>query len=417
MKDAELCEKWLLNKTINPINNHKIKLNGVSYEYISKLCNDTKTDAKTVICKKWIANKTTNPITKGRIKLNGNDYNKFSKLCYGKQIFNIFNPIIKRVSKDIIDRINYFVIIHNYINKIRAELKYNCVKKVDNELYLGNRIVLDNQLGNPGRYGIVYKGYYKPISTIQKKDLNKLLKFAVKICEITKKNKKEIKIGKKINKLLIDMKCPHFLFSYGYLTCKNKKNIFNDIPYVNNAYFIINELATNTLSSLIVDLYDNDKKNLNKIMQNAFMQIFMSMMFFNKYAKYNHNDTHINNFLYIKIKEGGYFHYKLFGVDYYIKNIGYLWVINDFGLASALTSIKHDLLFFTNFMIKNIISYEEHKLFNTNINDFFINLAKILNIKNSRLNDVINFMHKTCSDDFTTDKPTDIINKTPYIIE
>ena len=46
-----------------------------------------------------------------------------------------------------------------------------------------------------------------------------------------------------------------------------------------------------------------------------------------------HCDSHWGNFLYHKIKPGGFFHYKIIGVDYYIENIGYLWVIWDFGLS------------------------------------------------------------------------------------
>ena len=39
MNNSELCKKWLTNKTINPINNRKIKLNGTTYKYMHKLCN------------------------------------------------------------------------------------------------------------------------------------------------------------------------------------------------------------------------------------------------------------------------------------------------------------------------------------------------------------------------------------------
>jgi len=413
MNNSELCQKWFNNKNINPINNRKIKLNGTSYKYISKLCDNTNNaNIKTVICKKWIANKNKNPITNTKIKANGTDYNKFLKLCYDKKIFNIFNPIIKRITKNIIDRINYFVIIHNYINKIKE--KYNCVKKIDNVLHLGDRIILDKQIGEPGKYGVVYSGYYKPTIT-EKKDLGKVFKFAVKICEITRKNRKEIKIGKKINRLLIDMKCPHFLFCYGYLICKTKKNKFDDIPFVNNGYFIINELADNTFFYLIVELCKTKNNEFHNIMRNAFVQIYLSIIFFNKYSKYNHNDTHINNFLYVKIKAGGYYHYKLFGIDYYVENIGYLWVINDFGLASTLTSIKHDLIFFTYNLTKNLGDVEG--LFDNNTTEFFYNFMKLLNKKTCKLSDIIIFLNKNLADNFTTNKPDNIINKNPYIIE
>ena len=57
-------------------------------------------------------------------------------------------------------------------------------------------------------------------------------------------------------------------------------------------------------------------------------------MFFHKHINALHCDTHGGNFLYHKIKPGGYFHYNLYGKDYYLENIGFLWVIWDFGLIN-----------------------------------------------------------------------------------
>ncbi len=46
-------------------------------------------------------------------------------------------------------------------------------------------------------------------------------------------------------------------------------------------------------------------------------------MFFYQETKYFHYDSHWGNFLYHKIKPGGYFHYNIFGNDYYIENYGF----------------------------------------------------------------------------------------------
>ncbi len=420
----DLCKKWLSDKNKNPINNRKIKLNGLSYKKFSKLC-DTNNNIKITLCKKWIKNKNKNPITNGKIIVNGPIYQKYSTLCYNKKILNIFNPIIKRVTKYIIDRINYFVIINNYINKIKKNSDNNCIKKINDELKLGEKIILDKQIGNIGKYGVVYKAHYNS---------NKIFKFAVKICEINDINKKEIEVCKKINKILIDMKCPHFLFLYGFLTC----NSISDIPIPNKAFLLINELADSTFSQLIKDLIEDlDKNNidnnlLNKIVRNAIVQIYISIIFFNKYSNYNHNDTHFNNFLYHKINEGGYFHYCINDKDYYIENIGYLWVINDFGLASDLESNKSDLIFFTKSMLdsfanKNINDCSENKknikklytFLSKTLNNFFEKLLKLLLKKTSTINDIIIFINKEFKTDFltTNNKPDNIINKIPYIIE
>jgi hypothetical protein len=41
-------------------------------------------------------------------------------------------------------------------------------------------------------------------------------------------------------------------------------------------------------------------------------------------------DAHWGNFLYHKIKPGGYIHYKIYDNDIYIKNMGYMWIIWDY---------------------------------------------------------------------------------------
>ena len=54
-----------------------------------------------------------------------------------------------------------------------------------------------------------------------------------------------------------------------------------------------------------------------------------------------HADTHFGNFLYHKITPGGKpFEYNIFNYNLSIENIGYLWVINDFGLAEKFIDGK-----------------------------------------------------------------------------
>ena len=61
-------------------------------------------------------------------------------------------------------------------------------------------------------------------------------------------------------------------------------------------------------------------------------------MFFHKYINAFHNDAHAGNFLYHRIKPGGYFHYNIYGQDFYLENIGFLWVIWDFGLIQPFSN-------------------------------------------------------------------------------
>ena len=82
-----------------------------------------------------------------------------------------------------------------------------------------------------------------------------------------------------------------------------------------------------------------------------------------------HNDTHYGNFLYIKIKEGGCFHYKINDDDYYIENIGYIWMIWDFGNSRELSKVSkglfiEDYMLINLFMRKRDLEMEKNKDFN-----------------------------------------------------
>jgi hypothetical protein len=412
-----LCKKWKLNKNINPITNRKIKTNAITYNNFMKLCNDNGNDNDNDngndngndndICKKWLLNKTKNPINNNKIKNNGLIYKTLKILCVDNKIFNFLKPLIKRVTANIIDRINYFIIINNFINKI----KNGCIEIINDKIMLGDRIIIDNQIGNNGKYGIVFKAHYNP-DNIQKKELGNVFKFVVKICEFNIMNKKEIETGKKLNKLLVDFKCPHFPFLYGYIKCDKQIDFISDIFKFQKSYLIINELANGTFSQLILDLYMNNENNLdiNHIIKNALIQIYLSIIFFNKYSELNHNDTHFNNFLYHKIKSGGYFYYKFYGKDYYLENIGYLWVINDFGMVSKFKSLIIDLKIFT---AKLLTTYINIGAFDVDINNYIILMMKLLLKKNVKLNNIIDLILNFSSQP----KPDKIINTIPYIIE
>jgi predicted unusual protein kinase regulating ubiquinone biosynthesis (AarF/ABC1/UbiB family) len=129
-------------------------------------------------------------------------------------------------------------------------------------------------------------------------------------------------------------------------------------------------------------------------MENALTQIFISLLFFYQETGYYHNDAHWGNFLYHKIKKGGYFHYKINGKSYYIENIGYLWVIWDFGLAKLINSrfdIRTDyhriMGAFINRDIKKILDIDG---FDEEFNDKIDKLALVVNVKENYTKSIFN---------------------------
>jgi len=456
----ELCEKWNSNKFKNPITNYKIKETGKLYKELKRDCPKImgsitkKQPLSKELCEKWNSNKFKNPITNYKIKENGITYNNIKNEC--KYIFDTENvskikkhvlPFIKRISPNIVDRINYYLIIHKYILNIQKKYKNNCMRiyKITDDgkiIYrIGNYIVLDKKIGMDSKYGIVFLAHY--IKSL-------MYKFAVKITEEKVYNKTELLVLQELTKCVINFDCPHFPITYGILYCSNKDlcSVYNSTHLTNNSdinklnndtskfplliqnnskyYIQINELATGDFHSVIVKNIKN-----SKILFNAIAQNYIAIMFFHKFIDASHNDTHNGNFLYHKIKPGGYFHYNIFGNDYYIENIGYLWIIWDFGSIKPFTNNKFGNYISTNTtrdyskLIRKL--YQHTELFNDDFSQFIKIIMNdlLLNAKYNKPSspkllrkleiELLHYMDLYIPT-FTTIKPSNIINKKPYII-
>ena len=466
LNENELCNKWLANKTINPETTRKIKENGPVYNKLLKKCslNQNKNLTENELCNKWLVNKSINPITLRKIKENGSVYKELSKKCLVKpksevkltsetkkknaikKIHKLFMPYINRITANIIDRVNYFTIMKKYLLSIKEENNclrlYNIDAKTNRPIYrIGNKIILDKQIGTKSVYGVVFLSHFKSNIKYGTR-FDKLNKFAVKITDQSKDNHKEIKILETLTKAVIELKCPHFPISYGSLRCNNlraKSNNPDDYSIVkdkhkNKLYFPeiinknksiliqLNELASGDLHSLLLQPVKSDFLNI-------ITQVYLSMMFFYYYTNSYHNDTHFGNFLYHKIKPGGYFHYNIYGKDYYLENIGYLWVVWDFGFATHFTKKKKIGNTILNTFINcdydkiiNVINYYKKylstneyniiKLLDNEIKLYYISDNTKLQELNQKLLNV--FIYNIPS--FTNIKPSQVINKTPYII-
>ena len=481
LTQKEICDKWLQDKNINPETKRKITENGEVYKKLSKKCSlnqKPKKDAKLTqkeICDKWLKDKNINPETSRKIKENGEIYNKLSKLCSLnqkvksisssmsfkslenlesqkvkssaslstkinaiKKIHKLFIPYIKRTSVNIIDRVNYFTIIKRYLLSIKETKNcvrlYNIDAKTQQPIYrVGTSIILDKQIGSPSAYGIVFLSHFKSNMKYGTK-FDKLNKFAVKITNQTKENKKEIKILEQLTKEVIELKCPHFPISYGSLRCNNsraksdnpddysivkdkhnKKKLFPKLVNKNKSLLIqINELASGDLKNNLTSGENTDKFN-------TITQILISIMFFHDRVKSHHYDCHSGNFLFHKIKPGGYFYYIINGKEYYLENKGYLWVIWDFGLIESLSDKYISINYDYEYLFDALSNY--HHLFTEaekKLKKELFEIIKQYKIKDASLlekldTEILTYLLKNIPS-FTTKKPTNIINKTPYKI-
>jgi len=235
------------------------------------------------------------------------------------------------------NRIKYYKLVKNYISRHLKTDPRNCINVKDNIIKIGSNIILDKRIGSESAWGLAFLSHYFINNSTK-------LIFATKMVDSSQSNNlMEYNILKLLTLLNVKKQiCPHFPICYGALKCDDySRNIIDDNIDLGKLkhkklIFIFSELANNNLNYLLK--HSND----SKILLNAVAQIMLSIMFFNKYTKSFHRDGHSGNFLYHKIKPGGYFHYLINGVDYYIENLGYLWVIWDFGLIVPFSLSNND---------------------------------------------------------------------------
>ena len=462
LNQKEICDKWLKNKTINPTTSRKIKENGPKYKQLQKICSLNPLNQKE-ICDKWLKNKSINPETFRKIKENGPKYKQLQKLCSlnplnMQKIYKLFVPYIKRTSINIIDRINYYIIIKRYLLSIKE--KNNCMKLYNYDpitkkiIYkIGKNIILDKEIGTQGGHGIVYLSHFKSNIKYGTK-FDRLNKFAVKITNQGKENKNELEILKELTKKVMEFKCPHFPINYGSLKCINNVNDnvnVNVNDNENDDYSIVKDMQNNNKNfpklinknkKLLIQINElaagdlNDYLKDHKDIMNTYVQIFLSILFFNICINAFHADIHIGNFLYHKIKPGGYLHYNIYGKDYYLENQGYLWVVWDFGLIEPFQNSKEiNNNKFGNIYTEEPITYDYNNIFRMfdwaedYLSEDIINLNKLLskniinkfkkefdfNLHKQLTIEILDFLLENVSS-FTTIKPSIIINKTPYII-
>jgi hypothetical protein len=125
----------------------------------------------------------------------------------------------------------------------------------------------------------------------------------------------EIISNKLTNQLVFQKICPHYILNYNW-------------DYQNSKIRLYNEYAT------YGDFYSWSKqKHSDELWYNALFQIMVGLLAIQKYFNMIHTDFHLGNILVHKIKPGGYWIYKINGHKFYLPNLGFVFLISDFGFA------------------------------------------------------------------------------------
>jgi hypothetical protein len=181
-------------------------------------------------------------------------------------------------------RIQYYTYVNNYLRN--SDGAYRCVKRV----------------GSKSKNAVIHlcKG------TI---GIGRIIKFVSK--QYQQNAKKDINLSLRLSSLVLKDINPHFNIVYRMQP--------------NNELF--SEAASGDLKSFLKEYIRYD------VMINCLQQVLICVLSFHIHCEMMHSDCHQGNFLYCRIKKGGYIHYNVNGRDLYVPNLGYIWMINDFDLV------------------------------------------------------------------------------------
>ena len=260
---------------------------------------------------------------------------------------------------------------------------------------IGNNIKIEYKIGSSSENGEVYKIKLngknssfdlalKTIPIVLESDLK--LKFNIKTLLDQDSSLSEIVMHLLSNACVLSGLTCNLPFIYKFLLCDNcvysNKNLSVQSGD-DNCIYLLSELAN-------LDLKQFLKINTfwTAEFTNCFLfQVINALYCLKKIFNISHNDLHSGNILIYKIKPGGYFKYTIDDNVYYIPNIGYLFVLWDFGSISSPSKIfngeteKELSKFYTD--IANIASIvkTEVKIQKGSIIDKIISSDHILSLK------------------------------------
>ena len=117
------------------------------------------------------------------------------------------------------------------------------------------------------------------------------------------------------NQLVLQNICPHYALNYHW-------------NYDNNTINLYNEYAT------FGDFYKWAKMDhSHEMWMNALFQISAGLYAIKKHYNMHHTDFHTGNILVHKVPPGGYWTYTINRKNYYVPNLGYIFLLSDFGFS------------------------------------------------------------------------------------
>jgi len=338
---------------------------------------------------------------------------------------NIIQRFLK--NKLILTKYNLDTRVQRY-NLIRKRLEViksgECLKKM-----VGNKggytvagiVNLEKKIGSDSIFGTIY--------LTSMPDLLGTYPIASKVMVASKNNESETKMNEWITENLITRKqTKHFVMMYKSTKCSPHNTKVNNL-LKNEQLVNYNELCNGDLSSLM----KTDDRNDEMLMINMAYQVIIAIATYQHRVGYCHRDCHHGNFLYQLNNDTGYYHYIYNGLDFYIKSCKYNMCIFDFGMSDPMW--KKDIQYGFGDYSRILPCFVGHQTYghiqgvvkaNVNASMFMIMtrvqriIDKLLKSANTDIfQEIIDNVFKTFKPEkklFTTNKPANILNRIPFVI-
>jgi hypothetical protein len=233
------------------------------------------------------------------------------------------------------------------------ETKLNGEKLCITNKKLGDAIVMNKRFGSPSAFGEAWIGYsfkngYKV--AVKKMPLGKhdqVKSFTEKQMLSGDSAWPEMAAYHFCTLLVMAKICPNLPVMYKYFWCPKCKFVNRKIRGKKKegpCVLVVNELADGDLKTYL-------EKKIHiwypELVTNCVFQICAGLYALEKFYNMKHNDLHFGNILVHEIQAGGFWHYKIDGKNYYVPNLGYMFLLWDFGMVQSPGKIKGRPEFFT----------------------------------------------------------------------
>jgi len=144
------------------------------------------------------------------------------------------------------------------------------------------------------------------------------------------------------NVLVLAKVCPNLPLMYKYVWCETCHFENPKIRSGRNGRPCL--LVANEMADADLKMYMHDKQKLSvwtsDLVDSFVFQTVAALYTLEKYFKMTHNDLHYGNILVHKVQPGGFWEYRIDGVNYYVPNLGYIFLLWDLGMIHVPRVIK-----------------------------------------------------------------------------